>query len=175
MREINKIVVHHTGSSILGPLDSPKLVKLRHKYLRGFEDIGYHYLIGNGYLTGDGEIYQGRDIEKIGAHAKGHNKDSLGIALIGNFNISRPTENQWESLIELLYSQCDMYDLNPSNIYGHKELEGADTSCPGKHVNMNRIRRDVAMYKAMDEIKHSKFFHRDIFFNEEGKHEPKNN
>jgi len=171
MREINKIVIHHTGSSILGPLDSPKLVKLRHKYLRGFDDIGYHYLIGNGYLTGDGEIYQGRDIERIGAHAKGHNQDSLGIALIGNYNISKPTEKQWESLIELLYSQCDMYDLQPRDIYGHKELEGTDTSCPGRNINMDKVRRDVALYKALEEIRIVRFSHRNAFFNDKGKNE----
>lgn len=175
MREINKIVVHHTGSSILGPLDSPKLVRLRHKYLRGFDEIGYHYLIGNGYLTGDGEIYQGRNIERIGAHAKGHNQDSLGIALIGNFNLNKPTEKQWESLIELLYSQCDMYDLHSRYIYGHKELEGTNTLCPGKCIDMDKVRRAVAEYNALIEIKRSKFLKREVFFNDEGKHGPKNN
>lgn len=54
---INYLIVHHSGTSpsLVTRLDSPDLMRLRHKHLRGFEDIGYHYVIGgNGLFTKDG-------------------------------------------------------------------------------------------------------------------------
>lgn len=52
------IIIHHSRREY----DFPKFIKLRHTLLRGWEDIGYHFLIGNGKLnTNSGEIYSGRE------------------------------------------------------------------------------------------------------------------
>lgn len=69
---------------------------------RGWPDIGYHWLITNGYLgyaalknkkrdaATDGAIFVGRDLdhdgipnEDQGAHCVGYNSNSLGICLVG--------------------------------------------------------------------------------------------
>ena len=39
----------------------------------GWSDIGYNFLVGE-----DGNIYEGRGWGKVGAHARGHNSDSIG-------------------------------------------------------------------------------------------------
>ena len=41
---------------------------------RGFNGPGYHF-----YIRKDGRIVSTRPVEKIGAHAKGHNATSIGI------------------------------------------------------------------------------------------------
>ncbi len=167
MREINKIIVHHTGSEKLGGFDNPILIKLRHKYLRGFDDIGYHYIIGNGVLTKDGKVYEGRDIEKIGAHALGYNDNSIGIALIGNFEESEPSERQWQSLVKLISRNCRIFQIpvrwDHSSIYGHNELERSETKCPGKFFDMNKLRRDVLEYTAMEDSKITRILNDEAF------------
>lgn len=140
-RDIKKLIVHHTGGR-LGRLDSPGLIKLRHKYLRGFDNIGYHYVIGAGMLTEDGRVYEGRDVELVGAHTKGSNSDSIGVVLIGNLNKSFPTEKQVKSLTELLAENCKKYDILPSSIYGHNEVSN-ETDCPGEYLSMDYVRQAV--------------------------------
>src|SRR5690606_18422144 len=50
--------------------------KIRQGHLnRGWKDIGYHFLI-----LGNGDTYEGRDIEVIGSHVEGYNVGSIGIA-----------------------------------------------------------------------------------------------
>lgn len=57
---------------------------------RGWNDIGYHYIILNGCRTKgnynhpyDGIIEAGRPEEEVGAHCEGMNAHSIGICLIG--------------------------------------------------------------------------------------------
>jgi N-acetylmuramoyl-L-alanine amidase len=138
LKDVNKIVVHHTGG-LLGRIDTPDLIRLRHKWRNGWEDIGYHYVIGCGLFTKDGRIYVGRSMQFQGAHVKGHNNDSIGVVMIGNFDRTKPTERQMETLIDLLIEQCRLYTVPVERVRGHREYD-SNTSCPGKNVNMNNIR-----------------------------------
>ena len=79
MRDINQIIVHCSAtppSMIVGADDIRKWHKAR-----GWSDIGYHYVIKRNGVT-----EKGRDITRVGAHAKGHNEDSLGVVLIGGID-----------------------------------------------------------------------------------------
>jgi N-acetylmuramoyl-L-alanine amidase len=49
-------------------------------FLVGWSDIGFNYLIGN-----DGQIYEGRGSDYVGATAKDWNSESLGFAFIGKY------------------------------------------------------------------------------------------
>ncbi|XP_039497377.1 peptidoglycan-recognition protein LE [Drosophila santomea] len=53
---------------------------------RGWNDIAYNFLIGC-----DGNIYEGRGWQSVGAHTLGYNKISLGISFIGCFMKELPT------------------------------------------------------------------------------------
>ena len=55
--------------------------------------ISYHYLIAK-----DGLVVQTRCIDEIGFHNSRHNEDSLGVALVGNFNKEKPTTAQYKAL-----------------------------------------------------------------------------
>ena len=72
MRLVKEIIIHcsatREGQQI--PVDT-----IRDWHLaKGWNDIGYHF-----YIDLDGTINKGRDIDKIGAHCKGHNRNSIGI------------------------------------------------------------------------------------------------
>ena len=120
-RDVFKIIVHHTAS----PRDTT-VAQIRdwHVNGNGWNDIGYHYII-----LGDGTLERGRHINKTGAHCKGHNKGSIGICVTGNTSQEPPTTAQVESLFGTLKMLLEDYNLERSDVYGHRDF-GA-TECPG--------------------------------------------
>lgn len=130
MRKINKIIIHCSASE----WGNAKIIDKWHKD-RGFRKIGYHYIILNGYeeykskydKSKDGIIQLGRSENEIGAHTYGHNKDSLGICVIG---LKKFTEKQFLcSLPDLLYRLVKEHNLTLSDIYPHKFFTKHKT-CP---------------------------------------------
>ena len=96
---------------------------------RGFACIGYHYVIKR-----DGTVEKGRPDDRMGAHVEGHNRDSLGICLIGGLNADGKPENnftpqQFDSLRHLLLSLHGKYQA--AVIQGHRDFFG-DTNKDGK-------------------------------------------
>ena len=79
MRKIDKIIIQCTATSE-GRAVTVDEIRRWHKE-RGFSDIGYHYVI---YL--DGSVHEGRPIDKVGAHCKEHNSNSIGIAYVGGLD-----------------------------------------------------------------------------------------
>ena len=79
MRKIDTIVIHCTATRADSPL-SPALLTKMHRQ-RGFKGCGYHY-----YIRTDGSICTMRPVECVGAHAKGHNACSIGIAYEGGLD-----------------------------------------------------------------------------------------
>lgn len=141
LKEVRYIIIHHTGRNN----DFPFFIKLRHVFLRGWEDIGYHFLIGNTRpFTIDGKLYQGRDEAFEGAHALGYNQCSIGVCLIGNFNKKKPSKNQMETLYTFLVEKIKKHGLSLESIKGHKELLNTRKKCPGKNIDMDEIRKEVA-------------------------------
>jgi N-acetylmuramoyl-L-alanine amidase len=135
--KIEYLSIHHTGRNN----DFPFFVRLRHKYLRGWDDIGYHYLIGNTRpFTEEGKIYSGRPEEFDGAHTRGYNHNSLGVCLIGDFDRVSPSERQLETLFAFLEQKIKQHDVPTKNVMGHNEFPGMTTSCPGNFLDMNYVR-----------------------------------
>ena len=58
-----------------------------HMDTRGWNDIGYSFLIG-----GDGNVYEGRGWNVEGAHTKSFNDQGYGIDFIGTFISALPDE-----------------------------------------------------------------------------------
>ena len=114
--DITAIVLHHSaGYGTIEDVD-------RIHRMRGYTCIGYHY-----YITRDGKMHNGRPIEYIGAHAKGHNKNTIGICLEGDFREDKPTAEQLEileRLIKVLFEEIPTIKI----IYNHKDL--CNTLCP---------------------------------------------
>lgn len=124
MREINKIIVHCTATPE-GRKVSAEEIDSWHKQ-RGWSGIGYHYVV---HL--DGKISVGRDINKTGAHCKGHNTGSIGLTYVGgcdsNMNAKDTrTDEQEASLEYLIGTLCAMYP--EAKVYGHRDF--SDKECP---------------------------------------------
>ena len=105
--------------------------------------LAYHFVIGNGTDSGDGEIEIGPRWRKQqrGGHVASlaYNENSLGVCLVGNFEEQRPTQRQLAALIELLgYLKRDLLDGKPK-LFLHREVKGEQTLCPGRNFPAKRI------------------------------------
>ena len=132
MREINKIIIHCSAST----WGTAEIIDQWHKQ-RGWDGIGYHYVIQNGYETAgadynsksDGIIKVGRPIEKIGAHCHGHNQDSIGICLIGNELFSGKQFMGLGNLLRDLKKKAQKNHWQLSGIFRHCDFDKNKT-CP---------------------------------------------
>ena len=77
MREINRIILHCSATPE-GEHISTETIRDWHVNKRGWSDIGYHFVV-----LLDGTIEAGRPLDRVGAHTKGHNEDSIGICIVG--------------------------------------------------------------------------------------------
>ncbi len=125
--EIKYIIIHHSAVSREKNPEQFDAINNYHKR-KGWGMIGYHYLI-----EPDGEIKVGRMEGQSGAHCIGHNYDSLGICLTGNFDIEDPTKEQEKSLKILLLDLLEGY--KNAQIKYHRDF--ANKTCPGKLISDN--------------------------------------
>jgi N-acetyl-anhydromuramyl-L-alanine amidase AmpD len=123
MRKITGIVIHCSATFECIDIDSNTIrswhTTPKNMGGRGWSDIGYHYIIRL-----DGAVERGRYEEKIGAHVRGHNKNTLGICYIGGLdNKGKPkdtrTKAQKHALLMLIESLCDKYQIK--SIKGHRD------------------------------------------------------
>lgn len=89
---------------------------------RKFSDIGYHYVIRR-----DGTIEVGRPLEKMGAHAKGYNRNSVGTCLVGRDSF---THAQFEALRTIDNFLRKVYNVDT---VGHRDI-GVGKTCPNFDV-----------------------------------------
>ena len=127
MRIINLIVVHCSATREDCTL-SPEDLDLIHRR-RGFNGTGYHY-----YIRKDGSVHPARPLERVGAHAKGFNANSIGICYEGGLDEEgRPadtrTQAQRFALLDLLTILKHQYP--EAQIAGHYQLSATiHKACP---------------------------------------------
>jgi hypothetical protein len=97
--------------------------------------LAYHFVIGNGSGMGDGEVFVGRrwTDQLDGGHvaSESQNKVALGICLVGNFDLNKPTPRQMKSLNALIDSLLARCDLSASGVKTHQQINVMHTRCPG--------------------------------------------
>jgi hypothetical protein len=169
---IEKIVVHHTGT----PNDITDYAGLARGILANetageYIDIAYNWLIDP-----NGNLYEGRWAEDYppgiphtgergganvrGGHAIYHNSRTVGVALMGNYDIADPSGPMIDALVNFLAWKCARWGLDPRasgiynasngavenlfNICGHRDTSA--TACPGIRVEsmLPTLRQRVA-------------------------------
>lgn len=111
--------------------------------------LAYHFVIGNGSSSGDGEIEIGsRWTRQInGGHVASDylNNIAIGICLVGDFDRDLPTKAQLDStreLITYLRARVGRNGREWAQVRGHREINPKPTSCPGKRFPTSQIRRE---------------------------------
>lgn len=124
MRKIDTVIVH--CSATREGMDFTAADIRRWHRDRGFTDIGYHYVVRL-----DGTVERGRDERTAGAHAFGHNSNSIGICYVGGLDAAgKPhdtrTDRQKTALANLLRALRKRYP--GARIIGHRDV--AAKACP---------------------------------------------
>lgn len=140
MRKINKLVIHCAATP---PDMDIGVAEIRRWHVGGnkWQDIGYHFVVRR-----DGTVENGRPVAVAGAHAKGHNANSIGICLVGGIDAKKRPENnftpaQWASLEGLVRDLKAKYNIQAANIIGHNQV--AKKACPCFDVPQWRTDRRI--------------------------------
>lgn len=137
------IVIHHSATQ----RGSAKTFDQYHRQ-KGWDGLGYHFVIGNGTETRDGVIEIGPrwNLQKHGAHCKTpdnyYNEHGIGICLVGDFTRSGPTRKQLDSLDRLVRFLCQRCGIPAGRVVTHHSVNHK-TVCPGRNFAIARVRRTV--------------------------------
>ncbi|WP_330354598.1 N-acetylmuramoyl-L-alanine amidase [Streptomyces chartreusis] len=153
--KVKAAFVHHTASGgKYWCTQAPSLIRGIYRYhvlSMGWRDIGYNFLVDK-----CGNIYEGRagGVTKavLGAHTRGFNSNSMGIAVLGSYGSTKPTVATVNAISRLTAWKLGLYGANPRGktyltsgggnlfrkgrnvrlnvISGHRD--GFSTECPGR-------------------------------------------
>lgn len=156
---VRRVVVHHTQIFSRYPAeDAADLVHNlceSHVEERGFDDLGYHLIVDR-----YGVVYEGRagglTRPIVGAHAQGFNHGTVGVALMGDFDVDDVPEAARRSLVRVVAWLAELHGFDPAAVSPHVSTGGVSsrhgegevvdlpglfahrvvgtTSCPGHHL-----------------------------------------
>jgi outer membrane biosynthesis protein TonB len=141
------IVVHNSGTR----QGNARVFDYYHRHVRHMQNgLAYHFVIGNGTSTGNGQIEVGdrwrRQINGGHVHSDNLNNIALGICLVGDFNRDQPTRAQLEcceELIRYLRQRCGKIGSRYMIVRPHREVNPPRwaTDCPGDAFPYSWFRR----------------------------------
>lgn len=125
-RRIKYIVIHCTATKQGYPF-SAKDVDRWHRS-KGWNGIGYNYVIGL-----DGKIENGRDVDRVPAHVKGYNSNSIGVVYVGGLDKNMKAKDtrtplQKKSILNILKELRKLYP--DAIIQGHRDFPRVAKACP---------------------------------------------
>ncbi len=154
---MQQVHVHHTANANDYSSDQvPSLIRgiyRYHTHYLGWSDIAYNFLVDR-----FGGVWEGRaggpELLVRGAHTRGFNSSSTGIAVIGNFDQGRPSSSVLRSVAQIAAWKVhesggwprgrvrvrsegsDLYDVDDlvllRVIDGHRDTN--ETACPGRYL-----------------------------------------
>ncbi|MCU0341141.1 MAG: N-acetylmuramoyl-L-alanine amidase [Spirosomaceae bacterium] len=161
--QVRHLVVHHSAgsNSSTNYTDVVRNIYVFHTQSNGWNDVGYNFLIAQ-----DGTIFEGRDGQGrmegdnvLGAHFCAKNTATMGVCLLGNYQMVQPSDASIRALLQLLSWKLKKENLdvlttephpptapqgNLSTLVGHRD--GCATDCPGNNVyaRLNEFRMSLA-------------------------------
>ena len=147
---VSHCIIHHSAGSNLDTnyTNTVRNIYLLHTQSNGWDDIGYNFLVAP-----NGDIYSGRDAQGVadedniqGAHYCSKNNGTMGICLLGNYNLKNPSTDMVTSLQDLLSWKLFKEELEANQMFPHPtsidedlgtiamHQNGCATECPGDSI-----------------------------------------
>ncbi|MEU8828542.1 N-acetylmuramoyl-L-alanine amidase [Streptomyces sp. NPDC048636] len=161
--------LHHTVTgNTYNCSEVPSLLRGIYRYhvkSMGWSDYGYNFTVDR-----CGNIYEGRsggvDKAVIGAHTRGFNSKSMGVAVLGTFDAEQPSQKAVNAIARLTAWKLGLFDRDPKAVVhlvsggGNKYTKGTSvrfhvisghrdgfaTDCPGRRLydKLGPVRRAAA-------------------------------
>jgi len=158
LHKIKRIVVHTTDWATSPKRIAEYDIEPNHISKTGCPAITYHEMIGV-----NGEPYKTLSYEEVSWHVGIWNTSSVGIALCYKCTNKKGEDvyKPKKALLKTLHARCGemclKFGLTPDRVVGHRELKGTGwilykgskklrKTCPGIHMNLREVRKDVARY-----------------------------
>lgn len=126
---------------------------------RGFKETGYHFIILNGQVSPDeylsildGQITPARPLQYAGAHCRGHNDNSIGIALVGKDLFRVASINSLVALCDFLDKHYDK-KLKLTNHYTYSKSKTCPNFDAAQKVKDVRCFRKMKPYPLNGDLK----------------------
>ncbi|MEZ4252077.1 MAG: N-acetylmuramoyl-L-alanine amidase [Polyangiales bacterium] len=143
-----RMAIHHTVTAGMGdPTGILRGIQAYHMDSNGWCDVGYHFL-----MSIDGRMWEGRELNFLGAHVANNNTGNIGVSFMGCFHTSscsslppnQPPDVMVQNAARLVSELGRLYGIEPNatTVLGHRDHPGASTACPGDHL-----------YARLDEIR----------------------
>jgi hypothetical protein len=150
MREISRVVIHHSAISVKTQPSSKKMITSMNRTHKDriwqfVDDNGstcaYHIFIGK-----DWDINHVRDIKSIGYANSNRdvNNTAINICVHGTFDKETPTKEQYSAVIAEIKALQKDYKFT---IHAHNEF--APKTCPGKNFDMSLVKSQCAENKPL--------------------------
>jgi hypothetical protein len=138
--------VHHTADrNDYTRTQVPAMVRAMYTYhvkSRGWCDLGYNFLVDRFGRAFEGR-HGGAQLPVLGAHTGSFNANSFGVALIGNFEKTAPTQAMLEKTARVIAWKLDANYRSPLDtvvlagsrlptVSGHRDTKA--TACPGNQL-----------------------------------------
>jgi len=126
------VVIHHSATEVGSAARFDRHHRARIDHVNG---LGYHFVIGNGSDTLDGQVETGHRWKRQirGAHCGNdfYNAHGIGICLVGNFQHHAPSRKQMAAVEKLIRYLQLRYDIPTNAVIGHRHIK--NTLCPGRY------------------------------------------
>jgi hypothetical protein len=148
--KVNHVIVHHSAgnNNDTNYVNIVRNIYLLHTQSNGWDDIGYNFLIApNGLVFGGRDPLGVADIDNIqGAHFCRKNSGTMGICLLGNYNLIPPSREMISKLEDVITWKLNKEKLLTDQTFNHPNTnndplgtiamhqDGCNTLCPGDYV-----------------------------------------
>lgn len=122
------VAIHHSAHRLASNKTMRDLQDI-HMDRNQWADIGYHYGI-----DAQGVVYAGRDIRVRGSSVAGYNTGTIGVVVMGNFEVEQPLPTQLDSLRTLVVWLAHTFRL--THLAAHGEFN-PDSVCPGRFMQQH--------------------------------------
>ena len=137
------IIVHHSATTV----GNAAIFHRYHLQERHMENgLAYHFVIGNGHDSRNGQVEVGGRWTKqlAGGHVKSfaYNENSIGICLVGNFQVKRPSSLQLSAARQLITYLREHVLNKDVRFLVHRDIE--KTLCPGRYFPISEFHKQFA-------------------------------